>query len=180
MTTKELHSTIASLSETVRALAEENRKFKCDVLDALQTTTKRIDAKHEPIYLERDILAATQKALSKVIGETLAGYNSPLVKLTNAVVNEHLDELAAMVRESFASVIRADEFKAAIRDGFYHKVARTIVSNHAGMLDKAANDLKQDGVFKARLVAAVANVIEELAIEKAKGSQEQFLEPLQD
>jgi C4-type Zn-finger protein len=77
------------------------------------------------------------------------------------VVNEHSAELRILIADSFSEVIRTDDFKASIRTGFSHKIARTIISNNDGLFDKVGNELKQDAVFKSKMALAVANVINE-------------------
>ena len=113
-------------------------------------------------------MSVTQNSIQAAIKESLTKYDSPLVKLVTAVVNEHSQQLKQIISESFDDVIKMDEFKEAIRDGFSHKVARTIISNNDGLFEKASNELKQDSVFKAKMSLAVANVVSECLNEKSK------------
>lgn len=118
--------------------------------------------------LEKDILQASQQAISQSIRETLTKYDSPMVKLVKQVVDENSVELKGLISESFQKVIRTEEFKTSILSAFSHKVARTIISNNDGLFDKVSNELKQDAVFKAKMAMAVSNVVEECLSERKK------------
>ena len=118
------------------------------------------------LTLQEEILRAAQEAVSSSIRETLTKYDSPLVKLTKQVVEEHTTELKTLISDSFRTVIRTEEFKQSILSAFSHKVARTIISNNDGLFDKVSNELKQDSVFKAKMALAVSNVVEECLTER--------------
>ena len=120
------------------------------------------------LTLEQQVLQAAQTSIAAAIKESLTNYNSPLVKLTQSVVNDHTTELRSMISDAFVQVIRTDDFKKSIVDAFSHKVARSVISNNDGLFDKVANELKQDATFKAKMALAVANVVEECLIERKK------------
>lgn len=111
--------------------------------------------------LEHDVLRTIQLSVQEAINKSLTGYNNPLSKLVVEVVTEHKIELKQIITDSFESVLRTDEFKQGIREGFSHKVARTIISNNQGLFEQVTNELKQDKVFRSKLTLAVANVVEE-------------------
>jgi hypothetical protein len=54
-----------------------------------------------------------------------------------------------------------EEFKESMLAAFNHKIARSLTSGQDGILDKVANELKQDPQFRAKVTLAVANVVEE-------------------
>jgi hypothetical protein len=101
-----------------------------------------------------------QHSIDEAIKSVLTGYNSPLTKLVAEVVTMHSGELKSLISDSFSKVIKTDEFKQSIANAFSHKVAKTIISNNDGLFDKVSNELKQDAMFKAKMVQAVANVVE--------------------
>ena len=166
MTTQE-QKTIDKLYELLSDIKRENNTFKAQATQAIDGITKKVDAKLFPVTLEQDILSTVQSSIQGAIKESLTKYDSPLVKLVTTVVNEHSVQLKQIISESFDDVIKLDEFKESIRDGFSHKVARTIISNNDGLFEKVSNELKQDSVFKAKMALAVSNVINECLSERA-------------
>lgn len=167
MTAQE-QKTIDSLYQLLSDIKRENNEFKTQITQNVDGINKKVDAKLFPVTLEQDILSVTQSAIQGAIKESLTKYDSPLVKLVTAVVNERSVQLKQIISESFDDVIKMDEFKESIRDGFSHKVARTIISNNDGLFEKVSNDLKQDSVFKAKMSLAVSNVINECLAERTK------------
>ena len=160
MTTKE-QQTIDSLYKSVQDLRTENSKFREDVKLQVETINSKTDKKNLPIYLEQDILKVAQQSIQEAIGKSMTGYQSPLTKLVESVINEHSSEMRKIISDSFSQVIRTDEFKQSIVHAFSHKVAKSIISNNDGLFDKVSNELKQDSVFKAKMSLAVSNVVEE-------------------
>lgn len=149
--------TIDNLYKAVQDLRTENLKFREDI----GSQVEKVNNKHLPIYYEQDILKTAQQAIQEAIGKTMTGYQSPLTKLTESVINEYSSELRKIISDSFSQVIRTDEFKQSIIHAFSHKVAKLIISNNDSLFDKVSNELKQDSVFKAKMSLAVSNVVEE-------------------
>ena len=160
MTVQE-QKTVNQLVDTVRELKSENRLLVEKFTKTIETLNEKVNQKHMPITLEADILTTTQTAIHKAIQESLTKYDSPLIKLVTTVINENSTELKQLISDSFKEVIRTDEFKQAIRDGFAHKIARNIISTNDSLFVKVSNELKQDAVFKSKMALAVANVVNE-------------------
>lgn len=152
---------IEKMSANFNELANNYKETIATMKKVLEAVNAKVDQKHTPIHLEKDILSAVQSSMDKVIREALAGYNSPLTALVKGVVDSHSTELRKTISDSFEEVIRTEDFKRSIVSAFSHKVARSIISNNDGLYDKVANELKQDSVFKAKMALAVANVVEE-------------------
>jgi len=152
---------IEQLNSVMSSLRRENEQFRADMKTLVTAINDKVEAKHMPISLESNILSAVQSSMDKAIKEALGGYNSPLIKLVQNVVETHSPELRKIITEAFEEVIRTDDFKRAIVSAFSHKVARSIISNNDGLYDKVSNELKQDATFKAKMALAVAAVVEE-------------------
>ena len=145
----------------VELKAQQSTQSK-EIEDRVSTLAKQI----EPISLEKDVLKAVQISIDKAIVSTLTDYSSPLKKIINEVIIENNKELKSLISDSFQKVIRTEEFKQSILNGFSHKVARTIISNNDGLFDKVSNELKQDASFKAKMTLAVSNVVNECLNER--------------
>lgn len=161
MNSKE-QKTLDQLYELTIKTREEGRALG----EALKSVNEKVDKKHEPIYLEKNILQVLQISMNKAIQDCLSGYNSPLTKLVNNVVESRSSELRKIIADSFDDAIAKEEFKSAIREGFSHKIARTLINNNGGLFDKVSNELKQDAIFKSKMAIAVANVVNECMEER--------------
>ena len=160
--------TIDNLIRIVSDIKAENRNLTDKLTKTIEEINNKVNQKHVPISLEQDILGSVQSSIQKAIYESLTKYDSPLIQLVGVVVKENSVELKEIISSSFNEVIKRDEFKQAIVDGFSHKVARTIISNNDGLFEKVSNELKQDSVFKAKMALAVSSVVNE-CLENKKG-----------
>lgn len=159
---EDLQNVVERLSSNFTAIRNATDELK----EAKEVVNKKLEEKYLPVNLEADILKSVQMSIHESIKAVLSGYDSPLRKLMFKVVDEHYQELKSLITESFATVIRTEDFKRSILDGFSHKVARSIISNNDGLFDKVSNELKQDQTFKAKMTLAVANVVNECLKEK--------------
>jgi len=165
MTSNEVKA-LKDLAIVAKDIRDGFSAFKSTIENRVASTENRVDIKHLPINLEKDILSACQTAINDSIKSVLTGYNSPLSKLIVSVVDSHTSELRQIINDAFVSVIKTDEFKESIVSAFAHKVSRSIISNNDGLFDKVSNELKQDQQFKARMTLAVAAVVEECLKDK--------------
>jgi len=163
---KEEQKTVDQLYQIVSNIRQENKILTETLTNMVNKLNDKVDKKNEPIYLEKDILQVLQVSMNKAIQDCLSGYNSPLIKLVNSVVESRSTELRKIIADSFDVAIQKDEFKSAIREGFSHKIARTLINNNGGLFDKVSNELKQDAVFKSKMAIAVANVVDECMEER--------------
>lgn len=152
--------------ETIDKLYKIVSDLKADTTRLIEEMNKKVERNQKPITLESDILSTVQTAIQKAIHESLTKYDSPLIKLVTLVISDKQTELRRIISETFDEVIKKDEFKQAIRDGFSHKVARSLISTNDALFEKVANDLKQDTVFKSKMALAVANVVNECLEER--------------
>lgn len=160
MNSKE-QKTVDQLYEMILNMKSKNIALMTKLNQIILELNTKVDNKHIPIQLEKDILQVLQTSLHKIIQESLSGYNSPLTKLINSVVEENSRQLKQIISESFSYSIQLEEFKQAIRDGFSHKIARHIINTNDSLFHKISNELKQDAVFKSKLTIAVENIINE-------------------
>lgn len=113
--------------------------------------------------LEKQILNGVNDAIKISIVDSLSGYNSPLRKLSDKVVQENEEKIHLIMNKAFKFVISTDSFKKTILEEFQHKVAKMLVSNLSGQVEKSVNIIKQDPTLKAKMILAIENIIEENA-----------------
>lgn len=110
--------------------------------------------------LEKQILGQVQGSIAKAIDSELVGYNKPLNKLAEKVVEENFDEVYDIMNKAFKAVVRTEEFEKTILQEFEHKVAKMLVGQMSGHVEKAVNRVKQDPTLKAKMILAIESIIE--------------------
>ena len=155
--TKKNDELMATMVEEVKALREENRKYR----ETLDQRINVIERKHVPVSLEQDVISVVQSSISKSLETALGGYNSPLNKLAESVVESHKTSIRATMDSAMTEAISSDEFGTQMRQVFVHRVSRVMISGMEGQIEKASNELKQDPKFKAKATLAIANLVDE-------------------
>jgi hypothetical protein len=112
--------------------------------------------------MEKQILAQVEKAMGEAITKELVGYNKPLSKLTERVIEENSTELFTLINDEFASLLNGDGFKDALREALQHKLAKTLIARMGGELEKQVNELKQNPQTRAKITLAISQIVEEL------------------
>ena len=159
---KKVEELLASLIEQVKTLSEENKKYKAE-LDARVSVIER---KHVPVSLEQDVITCVQGSIAKALETSLGGYNSPLGKLAESVVESHKAPIRNIMNEAMTEAIGRDEFGKQMREMFVHRVARVMISGMEGQIEKASNELKQNPQFKAKATLAIANIVDEMSVKR--------------
>lgn len=141
--------------------------FKTSMLERVETAERKVAM--SPVQMESAILGTVQNGIKDAILKALTGYDSVLPKLVNKVAESHHAELVQIVDDAFVSVIRTQDFKEGIRTEFAHKIARTIIGRNDALLDKIANEMRNDQTFRARATLAVSSVVEDILKERNQG-----------
>lgn len=160
MTAREQQN-IDNINQAIKELREENKVFKEATLILVNSLKEKVENKHVPLSLEQSIIQASQGAIQKAINDTLGGYNSPLQKYITVSIEKYDKKIIQLLEESFAEEIGKDEFKRLAKEELLHKVVKSIISGIDGSVDKVVNQLKQDSVFRSKLVLFTNNLIEE-------------------
>lgn len=120
----------------------------------------KLDKNNTNNKLEEQILSQAKSAVSKSINKELTGYNKPLTNLTEKVIDKHKDELFGIFDRAFSKVISNESFEKEVHSAFNHKIARVLVSQLEGSVDKAVNAIKNNPKMKARMILAIEEIIE--------------------
>ena len=102
--------------------------------------------------LEQQIIKAARES-------SLKGYNSPLSKLVQKVVDENSEKLYSIMQSAFSEAISTETFRRSIVDAFSHKIARNMISQNDSMFDKLFAQMKTDQTLRAKIVLAVEKVV---------------------
>lgn len=86
---------------------------------------------------------------------------SNLREITDRVIKSRSAELELFLGECMDSVLADSGFRAILVQEFQHKVAKRLVSDLEGSVDKATNAFRNDPTRKARMILALETIIEE-------------------
>ena len=87
-------------------------------------------------------------------------YRSPIPDLVKAVILEYRDDIAATCRAALSDITSDAEFAEILRRELKHKMARTLVAELSGSIDKAVNAFRQDPRVRADMVKAIERIID--------------------
>lgn len=161
MTQKE-EAIIKDLLNTVKILREENQNFKNDIKSLVISINNKVVTTYTPINLEKSILTEVQDAIKDSIKKKLQdSYNNNLSQLTSKVITEFEPQISSIIREHFTEIVNSDLFRQSIKEAFSHKLAKNIIQVNDSLLDKVHNDLKNDNIFRSKMIIAVSNTIEQ-------------------
>lgn len=117
--------------------------------------------KNELSDLEKQILGAAGDGIRKAIGDALTGYNSLLTKFATEVINNNAVEIKNIMSEAFSKVVSTKEFREDIMAAFQHKVAKMLVGNLEGSVQKAVDALRGDATIRARMILAIEEIVKD-------------------
>lgn len=112
--------------------------------------------------MEKQILAQVEKAMGEAITKELVGYNKPLSKLTERVIEANSNDLFSLINDEFANLLNGDGFKDALREALHQKLAKTLIARMGGELEKQVNELKQNPQTRAKITLAISQIVEDL------------------
>jgi hypothetical protein len=109
-----------------------------------------------------DIVSKELKfALGEVIKNRLGSYGSPLSKFLDEVVSEKSSIIKQLLREAIDESMSQEVFRTEIKQAFAHQLARSLMSEFKGEIEKQANSLRQQADFRARVVLAIEKIVSE-------------------
>jgi len=165
MTSKELEK-IEKLTLMVENLSTLNSKLVQSVNSRIEEIETKVSKNYEPVSLEKIIISQISQSVNESIKSHLSGYNTPFAKIITKVMNENEEKVTSMVRSSFDSILSTKEFRKEVNNAFISKLAKNIVSMNDSLLDTTHAKLKNDPIFKSKVILAVNNVVEQFLKEE--------------
>lgn len=101
----------------------------------------------------RDILVSALRDRLK------SEYSSPAREVVDRVMTELSPEFEVVLREVLKETILDKDFKNQLREEFRRKVAKLLVGELSGSVDKAVNAFRQDPRLKAEMIQAIDTII---------------------
>lgn len=165
MTTKESEK-IEKLTTLVENLTSLNSKLVQTLNQRIEKVEETVKKTYEPVNLEKIVISQISESVNEAIKKHLSGYNTPFSKIIDKVMNENEEKVLSMVRSSFDSLLSTEVFRKEVNDAFISKLAKNIVSMNDSLLDTTHAKLKNDPVFKSKVILAINNVVEQFLKEE--------------
>ena len=156
MTTKEKDV----LENLVSDLKKENQEIK----QALHLLSKELINKEQqeklPFSLEKNIQTNINSAINESITKTLLDdYNSPLKKLVALSITKYEKDILDKIENSLTSALNDGSFNTFLQEAVKNKISRELVGAVESNLGKSVNSLKQDAVFRSKLVICINDLV---------------------
>lgn len=162
--TKEEKEKFAELEKLMKDIIYSNREFVVNNTKKIEALEEKIEEKHIPVSLEQEILKQVNSSIAKSITELLADpYHSPLFKMAEKIIKKYETELKKQMELIIQESITTN-FDLEIKQAFKHKVARALVGALENETDKTINKLKNDPIFKSKLLLEVDKLVGEMNI----------------
>lgn len=111
--------------------------------------------------MEKTLTSAVHSAIFEAVKAKIAGYNSPLDPMINAVVEKRGDLIRTLVDDAFTDAL-SGQLREGLRTALAHKLAKILVSKMEGEIEKRVNDLRSNPTTRATITLAVENAIKSL------------------
>lgn len=162
--TKEEKEKFVELEKLMKDIIYSNREFITKSTKKIEALEKKIEEKHVPVSLEQEILKQVNSSIAKSITEMLANpYHSPLFKMAEVVVKNYETKLRKQMEIIIEESI-TQNFDLELKQAFRHKVARSLISALESETDKITNKLKNDPIFKSKLLIEIDKLVSEINV----------------
>ena len=112
--------------------------------------------------MKTELLAQCEKAIEKCIIDSMGSYNSPLNVAVKSALSEHQNKLHAMASKAVSELIGSDDFKDLMQMEIKRKLAKVLLSQFGGEVEKTVAKLKADPTSRAKMTLAIDTVMNDL------------------
>lgn len=106
------------------------------------------------------LLNAIRDGIREGVKSKITGYNSPLEKMIGKAIEDHHSAIYGMLTDAIRSCVEDVEFREEIVAATRKSLAKTLVARFGGELEKQVNALKSDPMTRARIVAAIDDIVQ--------------------
>ena len=150
------------LEDSVKELKKENQEIK----ELLKTLSEKLIKKEEqeklPFSLEKNIQMNINTAINDSIKKTLLdNYNSPLRKLIETSIEKYKTDIMERLDRALMVTLCDQHFNSFLEEAVKNKISRELVGAVESNLGKTINTLKQDPVFRSKLVLKINELVSE-------------------
>lgn len=108
---------------------------------------------------EKMVLDALKGGLGEAAKKAFTEYNAPGMKLVGDAVTKNAGLLNELVTEAMIEAVRDPAFRAEFKAAMRSTLAKQLVQKFGGELEKSVNRLKSDPITRAKITAAIDEII---------------------
>jgi hypothetical protein len=112
--------------------------------------------------MKTELLAQCEKAIDKSITDALGSYSSPLAEAVRSALSEHKEKLHDLASESVTELVNSDDFKQTMKLEMKRKLAKVLISQYGGEIEKTVGQLKANPTSRAKITMAIDSVMDDL------------------
>lgn len=153
------------IGEQQREIVETSRLLQgCRLaIKELETQVSNRKSLERIADLDRRVLDAANKAITKAIVEELVGYKNPLSLIVERVITAHDAEIYNLIDGEVVALLTAGDFRDTLKEALNAKLARVFIQRMGGELEKQVNELKSNPTTRAKITLAISRIIDEMS-----------------
>lgn len=112
--------------------------------------------------MKTELLAQCERAIDKSINDALSSYSSPLMEAVKSALSDHKADLHKLASESVSELVSSEGFKQTMKAEMKRKLAKVLISQYGGQIEKTVGQLKADPASRAKMTVAIDSVMNDL------------------
>ena len=112
------------------------------------------------------VIGMIGEAVNEAIIKNLTSYSSPLCKLVNGAVERNEGKIRAVADKAVDELTDGDAFKDSMIEAIRSTLARALIKQFGGQLEKQVNELKANPATRARMTLAVESLMADVVVKK--------------
>ena len=112
------------------------------------------------------VIGMIGEAVNEAIIKNLTSYSSPLCKLVGGAVERNEGKIRAVADKAVDELTDGDAFKDSMIEAIRSTLARALIKQFGGQLEKQVNELKANPATRARMTLAVESLMADVVVKK--------------
>lgn len=112
--------------------------------------------------MREQLLEQCKKTIDTAILDALTGYNSPLADAIKSALSCEAPNLERISKDAVSDLLNSEEFNQTMKIEMKKKLARVLISQFGGELERIVGKLKADPTTRAKITVAIDSVINDL------------------
>ena len=112
--------------------------------------------------MKQELIGQCKQTIDKALHEALTSYSSPLVSAVKDALFDESEKLKQISQAAVSDLLNSEEFTLIMKEEMKRKLARVLISQFGGELEKSVNKLKSDPTTRAKITLAIDSVVNNL------------------
>lgn len=112
--------------------------------------------------MREQLIEQCKKTIDTALLDALTGYSSPLTNAIKNALSCETEKLERIAKDAVSDLLNSEEFNQTMKLEMKRKLAKVLISQFGGELERAVGKLKSDPTTRAKITVAIDSVIEGL------------------